>query len=74
MNSCEQAFANGIKTALKRKNLAPAICNAIQNTAFRCDEYTRAMCKVGSGECYTCRVMAHSIQKEVIEKCLGNVG
>ena len=65
MNNCEQAFKNGIKTALKPKNLAPAICNALQQTNQRCDTVTRAMCEVGSGGCYFCRLMATAISKEL---------
>ena len=68
MNKCEEAFKNGVKTALKSKNLAPAICNALQQTNQRCDTVTRAMCEVGSGECYFCRTMADAIRKEIVEK------
>ena len=59
---------------MENKNLRIAICNAFQKTVYKCDPVCLAMCQPGSGVCTVCAIMAESIQKELDEKCLGNVG
>ena len=62
----EEAFKNGVRNALKGELLQKAICNATQQTPYRCSQATKAMCKPGSGDCYYCEEMADAIRKEIL--------
>ena len=45
-----------------RAELLSAICRGVQNTNYRCDNPTRAMCDADGG-CYFCDTIADSIEE-----------
>ena len=47
-----------------RAKLLSAICKGVQNTNYRCDNPTRAMCDVDGG-CYFCEAIADAIEEVV---------
>ena len=45
-----------------REDLLGAICRGVQNTNYRCDNPTRAMCDVAGG-CYFCATIADTVEE-----------
>ena len=51
------------KAKHKRERLMSAICKGIQNTAYKCDNPTRAMCDVAGG-CACCAIITDAVEEE----------
>ena len=49
-----------------RDDLLSAICKGVQNTSYKCDNPTRALCDVDGG-CYFCDTIANAV-KEVLNE------
>ena len=61
-----------VKTKHKhlRERLAAAICKGTQNTNYKCDNPTRAMCDVDGG-CYYCENIAEAVIEEFKDRIEG---
>lgn len=49
-----------------REDLLSAICRGVQNTTYKCDNPTRALCDVDGG-CYFCATIADAVEEALNE-------